>query len=1297
MTWSPICRNVLVVLFVSLLTGKIALAQPAYSQLNALAFPSANNSFLGKGSSATNVGVDFYTGMAQVSVPICNLQSKELSIPVSLDYVDGRGIRVQEYASQVGLGWHLNAGGSVSRVVRGFPDEQPNGYLGTGGWGSILNTAIANNTAISTPNYTKLSGCTPDNNNFLVCSALPIADGEPDIFFVKTPFFSFQFVFDQTGQPIFSNYNGYQVIPNIFPGGNPAKSAFEVIDDKGNQFYFGSTSQAAEYSTDSLYNVPYNFPTSWYLDKIVTFNGKDVITLTYQAATGNDINYSYSWSEIQNSLLATKTTLSTGQNTITNPKYVSTIVSQLGELDFTYSFDRQDDAAAARLSGIVLKALNPQTGSNSNTLSSYAFNYSYFNPSGSANLKRLCLNNVQVTPTGAPAFSLASFGYNTSVNLPDRTQPIFDYWGYCTTAQSTPANIYSVSRSPDAVMTQADILNSITTPGGGTWNLFYELNTYGPGITNVGGLRVNKVSRTLPTGESLFKTYSYLNTDGSGYSSGQIFSNLYSQLSFFFDAGNGQSATLYMSGSPYLINDLNGNFVGYSTVKETNQDNSSTVYNFTNFNDAGCNDVLTTVGSSAQVSFPLVLSTTSVSYKRGLLKSMTTYDAANNSISNDIFSYTSLIAPATQHAYGYRPFNISAVLNNIGGSISGFYSLYSTPVENYRLTQTTHTDFSQPPLSANVQRTTSYGYDANHWLVSNLTTTDSKGLSYSKAFYHPGDASIPMEIGSEAAALGIMSSPAVNCRNVLIHETDTRNGVVRHAHNSYSAFQVGSANNIFLTTSSIYSGNTLEHQQFFNYDALTAQLVSSYATGDKSISVAYGYNTSYPLAKVSNAASTASHGNVPASVQGTLQVPGSQFPSLNVSFTTVSAGTITIAMPPGSYLGGPNIYAFFSFSLSGPSTGSGTLCNSSTPNYTCTGTNSVSLPNMAAGNYTLFVSVLENTVASVNSIPVTYTYSGQQVGATGSSEFFFEGFEQNFIGTVGASHTGNAYYASNYTVPFTMPSPRSYLIQWWNLSAGKWVFNQQSYTNGMTLTGPVDDVRVFPADALMTSYTYNPLQGKTSETDPSGKSQTYEYDGLGRLVRVRDQDNNILKQFDYEYQQPTPNPQYTVTLANQSQYPASIVSVTIDGTAYPIPASGATNTLAITLTAGAHTITLANGPSSCYTINGTSYTAAQTPVSYTVNSNLTIAYVNSCPPVINSVACNLTSDATDVNACSCHGCQYTATVYYTGSIGPGTQLYTDNGLTTKVTGKTWFFPYTGTNVWPLNSLGAITGTPLTCQ
>ena len=65
--------------------------------------------------------------------------------------------------------------------------------------------------------------------------------------------------------------------------------------------------------------------------------------------------------------------------------------------------------------------------------------------------------------------------------------------------------------------------------------------------------------------------------------------------------------------------------------------------------------------------------------------------------------------------------------------------------------------------------------------------------------------------------------------------------------------------------------------------------------------------------------------------------------------------------------------------------------------------------------------------------------------------------------------------------------------------------------------GNIDELRLYPKGALVTTYTYKPLVGMTSQTDASGKTMYYEYDAYGRLAIVRDQYQNIVKQYCYMY------------------------------------------------------------------------------------------------------------------------------------------------------------------------------------
>ncbi len=60
-------------------------------------------------------------------------------------------------------------------------------------------------------------------------------------------------------------------------------------------------------------------------------------------------------------------------------------------------------------------------------------------------------------------------------------------------------------------------------------------------------------------------------------------------------------------------------------------------------------------------------------------------------------------------------------------------------------------------------------------------------------------------------------------------------------------------------------------------------------------------------------------------------------------------------------------------------------------------------------------------------------------------------------------------------------------------------------------------------NVLVTTFTYDPLVGMISQTDPNGVPLYYEYDGLGRLIAVKNQEadgtKNLVQQYLYHYKQ----------------------------------------------------------------------------------------------------------------------------------------------------------------------------------
>jgi hypothetical protein len=88
--------------------------------------------------------------------------------------------------------------------------------------------------------------------------------------------------------------------------------------------------------------------------------------------------------------------------------------------------------------------------------------------------------------------------------------------------------------------------------------------------------------------------------------------------------------------------------------------------------------------------------------------------------------------------------------------------------------------------------------------------------------------------------------------------------------------------------------------------------------------------------------------------------------------------------------------------------------------------------------------------------------------------------------------------------------------------------NGWTYYSHLLLTGTnvsvtatnaiIDELRLYPSDAQMTTYTYLPLIGMSSTCSPNNYITYYEYDNFNRLKVIRDMDKKIIKMFDYQYQ-----------------------------------------------------------------------------------------------------------------------------------------------------------------------------------
>jgi YD repeat-containing protein len=116
-----------------------------------------------------------------------------------------------------------------------------------------------------------------------------------------------------------------------------------------------------------------------------------------------------------------------------------------------------------------------------------------------------------------------------------------------------------------------------------------------------------------------------------------------------------------------------------------------------------------------------------------------------------------------------------------------------------------------------------------------------------------------------------------------------------------------------------------------------------------------------------------------------------------------------------------------------------------------------------------------------------------------------------------------SYWSKNgmYQCPDASSVKTGSTINGWTYYEAR-VFVSSSGTTSISGSGLIDEVRLYPEKAQMTTYTYAPLVGVTSSCDASNKVTYYEYDGFGRLKLIRDINGNILKTFKYQYQTATP-------------------------------------------------------------------------------------------------------------------------------------------------------------------------------
>src|SRR5258707_4719998 len=223
--------------------------------------PSPNAASLGRYG---DIPVSLYSGVPDISVPLFTLKGRTLSLPITLRY-HASGVRVEDIASWVGLGWTLDAGGVITRTVRGNVDEKNIGYYYTGStWYDNANWPTLTNSTI---------GLQVQQGTI---------DGEPDLFFFSFAGRSGQFVMGPVNAAGAIEYRAIpaqklRIIPTFSSG---AISSFAITTEDGTRYTFAAGETHYDYTFGTSSNGGELIPSSWYLTGIASPGG-DSFTLYY--------------------------------------------------------------------------------------------------------------------------------------------------------------------------------------------------------------------------------------------------------------------------------------------------------------------------------------------------------------------------------------------------------------------------------------------------------------------------------------------------------------------------------------------------------------------------------------------------------------------------------------------------------------------------------------------------------------------------------------------------------------------------------------------------------------------------------------------------------------------------------------------------------------------------------------------------------------------------------------------------------------------------------------------------------
>ena len=1088
--------------------------------------------------------VNEFTGTSSLSIPIYTLKSRFLEAPITLSY-QSTGIRVNQEASWVGLGWDLTAGGRITVETRGSADFCPGtvglsspvvlsagmqkifNRVGTGG--GAENAVLTMSTFCETGSCANPASVDPNFDNLLAIQEMTaFGTGEPDIFRANFMGHSISFYVDKISNTI--KFIGEQSLfkINYTLNGSNNITQWTITDDNGIVYSFNQT----EITTNTLNASPVVPPTitsAWLLTGAVHPSG-DYIQYSYtnygNTAPAFAMNGSVSWKLVDvnhpplSEYLTPSTSTDWDQNvSLQSPYYLTKMETANVAVNFTLG-TRTDlyGPGSRRLEQVTV--VDKQTNIIKKKTS---FNYSYFQSSYSPWSTYLNTLNyhlvLPLTTSGYIASSsqrlrLDSVYTNDNVYQPpyrfyynpltvDKYNYGQDHWGFYNgvlnhqngynftrlipaagfggvlTQNAIPSNIVpsqalGLNRDCDSANMQAMILNQVVYPTGGSSVYTYEphKSVMVPTVpVTGGGLRIKEI-----------KNYSngYLaGTTAYSYSGGKYMGNIK-----YFTTADKLSQCAPSEGMP----EGGGPFYNYSTSGAMN-DNEILL---------GYNKVTVMQKDASGQSNGSVVKTFNVNFSSAFYSNGVGYNIAPPYFTT--LESTTCIPP---HPYNY----------------------YLDP---------THKSFPPTP-SANLEgKLMQEEYINNAGSIIKDVNYYYSLANYSQSFFS-------------------------------IKAIENRIGGFVLTCNGNGGWCTGGNRPVMLFVSPAKSFQTLK-------DSVVEFTYSGSNFVKKKI--AYQYNSWYqPMIEThynSDGTQTINYTKTSAEIYLPASTPSGFFATqmfqmftkhiieLPIEQTVIHRGTAgdstVISSRFNVYQNGLPLQVYSMEAQPPP-----VFRSQFVPwYYSVASTYSV----ITDSRYKLYSTA---DYSPNNLIWTLHTLQGDnafiwdedhnniiaQCNNTDSAKIAFSSFETQAHGRWGYNNAGvltdntsptgsKAYNLPSGSISLAgLTSAITYIVSYWSKTGASytvsgstsakqgetingWTFFEHTITGvtsaAISGTGRVDELRLYPSTSQMITYTHNPLFGISTQCDANNRVSYYSYDGMGRLMWIKDQDGNIIKTQQYHYQ-----------------------------------------------------------------------------------------------------------------------------------------------------------------------------------